>query len=101
MKPRNEAGPQHGSPSEPIPSPASCGPWNSFIRVAGTVRVPAAAIKAGLPVYRWQKRLWISTDDLISLLMREGATGEQDDDAADGLVDSRFSGNGCGGTTQP
>jgi hypothetical protein len=35
-------------------------------------RARAATIKAGLPVYVWQKRSWFLTDDLIALIRREG-----------------------------
>jgi hypothetical protein len=51
-------------------------------------RARAEAIKAGLPVYRWQKRARIFTDDLIALLRREGLKQEQGD--------SDIPRNGCG-----
>jgi hypothetical protein len=39
-------------------------------------RARAAAIKGGLPIYRWQKRSWIFTDDLIDFLRRHGKPQE-------------------------
>lgn len=68
--------PRRRAPAKPIPSGEM---WPlSFLhsRCGYGARARAAAIKAGLPVYRWQKRAWISTDDLIDLLRRHNEPQE-------------------------
>ena len=101
----NEIGPHHGGACEAIPS-GQLWPLDFLhARCGYGSRARALAIKAGLPVYTWQKRRWIFTDDLIAFLKREGAKGEQDDgeqhdDAAECLLDPKFSGNGCEGTAK-
>ncbi len=63
-------------PAKPIP-PGQMWPL-SFLhsRCGYGARARAAAIKAGLPVYRWQKRAWIYTDDLIAFIRRQNAPQE-------------------------
>jgi len=70
--PKNKVGPHRPNPAKPIP-PGQMWPL-SFLhtRCGYGARARAAAIKAGLPVHRWQKRAWIYTDDLIEFLRKKG-----------------------------
>ena len=100
VKPRNEAGPHCPSPLEPIP-PGELWPLSFFhSRCRYGARALAAAIRAGLPVLRWKKRSWISTDDLIDFLRRHGRQEVQSDsESGKGSHEQRdipeVSGNGC------
>ena len=87
--PRNEAGPHHGPVEvQPIPAgqmwPLEC--LNTKCGYGSDAR--AKAIRLGLPVYRWARRSWIYTDDLIAFLKREG----KDDQDQDGRTQDQQSG---------
>jgi hypothetical protein len=97
-RPRNEAGPHRPGPSEPIPG-GQLWPLDFLrTRCGYGARARAAAIKSGLPVYRWQKRAWVFTDELIAFLRRESSRCDQGDGGMCEVTDLSFSGNGCGET---
>ncbi len=63
-------------PAKPIP-PGQMWPLEFLHSRCGYgTRARAAAIKAGLPVYKWQKRAWIYTTELIDFLRRHGKPQE-------------------------
>jgi hypothetical protein len=82
---RNTPGPHRPGPSgepQPIP-PGQLWPLEFFHTVCGYgSQSRAEAIRLGLPIYRWARRSWILTDDLIVFLKREGARGDQDEPAS-------------------
>jgi hypothetical protein len=71
MKPaHNAAGPHRPAPAEPIP-PGELWPLEFLHSRCGYgARARKAAIEGGLTVYRWQKRAWIYTTELIEFLRR-------------------------------
>lgn len=78
--PRNVPGPHRGPAIlQPIPS-SQLWPLEFFHSVCGYgSQARAEAQRLGLPVYTWARRSWISTDDLIAFLKREGVKSEQGD----------------------
>ena len=88
--------PRRSGPAEPIPS-GQLWPLESLhTRCGYGARARAATIKAGLPVYVWQKRKWFFTDEFIALVRREGLKRDQGEAVAEIATDSLLSGNGCG-----
>lgn len=69
---RNTAGPHRPNTVKAIP-PGQMWPI-SFLhsRCGYGARARSAAIAAGLPVHRWQRRAWIFTSDLIDFLRTNG-----------------------------
>jgi hypothetical protein len=77
-RPRNIPGPHRPGPTEPIPAGQLWPLHFLHTRCGYGSQARAAAIKAGLPVYRWSKRAWIYTDDLIDFLRREGRRSDSE-----------------------
>ena len=75
-------GPRRSSTAEPIPS-GQLSPLESLHTRCGYAPARAATIKAGLPVYVWQKRKWFFTDEFIALVRREGLKRDQGDAVAE------------------
>jgi hypothetical protein len=70
--PRNQAGPHRHSAVKAIP-PGQLWPLSFLHTKCGYgARARAEAIRLGLPVFRWQKRAWVYTDDLIEFLRNAG-----------------------------
>jgi hypothetical protein len=68
---RNQAGPHRPGPSEPI-VPGELWPLEFLhARLGYGDRARAALVAAGLSVFRFHKRKWFRTDDLIAILTRQ------------------------------
>ncbi len=77
IHPRNAAGPHRTTPSGQPIRPGEMWPLSHLHTICGYgARARAEAIRLGLPVFRWQKRAWILTDDLISFIRRQGGDGQ-------------------------
>ena len=79
---RNNARGHRVTPSEPI-RPGEVWPIGLLHeRLGWGARTRAQAIRQGLPVYRWGKRHYVYTDDVIALLTRQRLAEKSTDDSS-------------------
>ena len=88
----NEAGPHRPAvPAEAIPA-GQLWPLDYLrTRCGYGSSARAAAIRAGLRVFRWGKRSWVLTDELIAFLIREGSKPTPAGDAVEDGPDHQSS----------